>query len=142
MNIVYLKLVNGENLISYVETIDDEYVHVCKPLQIHTINTEEGALIRTTKWIPFTKESDFPIKVNNILLIATPTEGIVKYYLRSLDVLDDGEEDYLLEEKEDHYDADIGAWDEVFYKEDEEGWDEETVHAFNELAANNQIKVH
>ena len=52
-----------------------------------------------------------------------------------MEVLDSKEEeDYLLEEKED--------WDEVFYDEDEDGWDEETVHAFNELAANNQIKVH
>ena len=134
MDIVYLKLVSGESLISYVETIDEEHVHACKPLQIHTINSAEGALIRTTKWIPFTKENDFPIKVKNILLIAKPTEEIVKYYLRSLDVLDDGEEDYLLEEKDE--------WDDVFYDEDEEDWDEETIHAFNELAANNQIKVH
>ena len=39
MDIVYLKLVSGESLISYVETIDEEHVHVCKPLQIHTINS-------------------------------------------------------------------------------------------------------
>ena len=135
MDIVYLKLVSGESIISYVETIDEEYVQAYKPVQLHTINSMDGALIRTTKWIPFTDQNDFPIKVKNILLIATPTEEIEKYYIRSLEVLDSKEEeDYLLEEKED--------WDEVFYDEDEDGWDEETVHAFNELAANNQIKVH
>tara|TARA_R110001592_G_scaffold31663_4_gene111434 strand:+ start:224 stop:631 length:408 start_codon:yes stop_codon:yes gene_type:complete len=135
MDIVYLKLVSGESIISYVETIDEEYVQAYKPVQLHTINSMDGALIRTTKWIPFTDQNDFPIKVKNILLIATPTKEIEKYYIRSLEVLDSKEEeDYLLEEKED--------WDEVFYDEDEDGWDEETVHAFNELAANNQIKVH
>ena len=135
MDIVYLKLVSGESIVSYVETIDEEYVQAYKPVQLHTINSMDGALIRTTKWIPFTDQNDFPIKVKNILLIATPTKEIEKYYIRSLEVLDSKEEeDYLLEEKED--------WDEVFYDEDEDGWDEETVHAFNELAANNQIKVH
>ena len=134
MDIVYLKLVSGESIVSYVETIDEEYVQTYKPVQLHTINSMNGALIRTTKWIPFTDQNDFPIKVKNILLIATPTKEIEKYYIRSLEVLDSREEDYLLEEKED--------WDEVFYDEDEDGWDEETIHAFNELAANNQIKVH
>jgi len=134
MDIVYLKLVSGESIISYVETIDEEYVQTYKPVQLHTINSMNGSLIRTTKWIPFTNQNSFPIKVKNILLIATPTEDIIKYYLNSLDALDDEEENYLLEEKD--------KWDEVFYDEDEDGWDEETIHAFNELAANNQIKVH
>tara|TARA_R110002167_G_scaffold319833_1_gene525620 strand:+ start:56 stop:457 length:402 start_codon:yes stop_codon:yes gene_type:complete len=133
MDIVYLKLVSGESIVSYVETIDEEYVQTYKPVQLHTINSMNGALIRTTKWIPFTDQNDFPIKVKNILLIATPTEEIEKYYIRSLEVLDDEEEDYFLEEKEE--------WSDVFY-EDEQSWDEEAVHAFNELAANNQIKVH
>ena len=133
MDIVYLKLVSGESIVSYVETIDEEYVQTYKPVQLHTINSMDGALIRTTKWIPFTDQNDFPIKVKNILLIATPTEEIEKYYIRSLEVLDDEEEDYFLEEKEE--------WSDVFY-EDEQSWDEEAVHAFNELAANNQIKVH
>jgi|TARA_R110000822_G_scaffold101567_3_gene227799 hypothetical protein len=140
MDIVYLKLVSGESILAYAENVDDEYVHAYKPIQLHTVNSIDGALIRTTKWIAFTDQNEFSIRIKNILVIAKPTEEIEKYYLRTLDILDDEEEDYLLEERND--------WSQLFEEDklDHESWEsfenEETIVALNELAANNQIKVH
>ena len=130
MDIVYLKLVSGESILAYAENSDEEYVHTYKPIQLHVVNSMNGALIRTTKWIPFTKQEDFPIKVNNILIIASPTEDIEKYYLRSLDVLDEEDGDLLLDEN---------LWERSFNEEYET---EETLHAIQELVANTEIKVH
>ena len=129
MDIVYLKLVSGESIISYAENTDEEYVHTYKPIQLHVVNSTSGAWVRTTKWIPFTEQNDFPIKVSNVLIIASPTEDIIKYYLRSLDVLDEETNDELV----------IG---EAKWETFDEEFDDDRLHAFQELVANTEIKVH
>ena len=133
MDIVYLKLVTGENVISYAE-VDEEYVHTYRPIQLHVVNSLDGALIRTTKWIPFTNENDFPILQNKIIIIAKPSEEIQNYYLRTLDVLDENDDGLLLEEKNEYVS--------IFDSEEDPWENEDAVLAFHEFTANTEIKVH
>lgn len=121
MNIVYLKLVTGEDIISYAENIDDEYVNVYKPIMVHTKNTSRGAVLRSTQWIPFTEQNDFPIKMSNVVVMATPSKDMEDYYHETLDVLDD----LILDQGKEVYEE-----------------DDEAFKAYYELYANNEVKIH
>jgi hypothetical protein len=116
MNVVYLKLITGEDIVSYSEGVDEEYVYLYNPICFHTVNTNRGAMVRSTKWIPFTDHNDFSVRIRDILILSTPTKDIEEQYFKSLDVLD---ENSL-----------------------QEGFDEEQVKAFYELYSNTSIKVH
>ena len=118
MQVVYLKLVSGENILTYVDSVDEEYVNVYKPIQIHIKNTTNGSVLRSSKWIPFTEQNNFPIKSRNVLIIATPAEDMIDYYHETLDVLDD-----------------------IELNKDEKV-EEDSFNAFYELYANTDIKVH
>ena len=122
MNVVYLKLVTGEDIIAFAD-YDDEYVNVYKPIMVHTKNTSRGAVLRSTQWIPFTDQHDFPIKMSNVVIIATPSEDMKEYYHETLDVLDD----MTIEKK--------NQWE--LHEEDEE-----TFKAYYELYANNEVQIH
>lgn len=128
MQIVYLKLVTGEDIIAYAESVDEEYVHVHKPITVHTKNTERGAILRSTQWIPFTEQNDFPIKRKNIVILSNPSRDMEDYYHETLDILDD----MILEP--------IDPSQEQLDKLDPE--DREAYDAFFELYANNEVKVH
>ena len=92
MDIVYLKLVSGEDIICYVENSDEEYVYVYNPIRFEVKNTPRGSVVRSSKWIPLVKENEFEIKMRDVMIMATPTKDMVDYYHEVLDVLDDLEE--------------------------------------------------
>ena len=56
-DIVYFKLVSGDDIVSYVDeeltSGDEDLVMLYKPLIIHTYYTPHVAAVRLAKWIPF-----------------------------------------------------------------------------------------
>lgn len=120
--IVYFKLVSGDDIISYVESSDGEYVILNRPLQLIAHNTMKGATVRMAKWSAYTEENDFPIKLKHVILSAKPTEEIEDFYLDALDILDQ-----KMIERDIEYENDL---------------DEDTTMAIFERFSNTSIVVH
>jgi hypothetical protein len=124
MDVVYLKLVSGEDIICYVENSDEEYLYVYKPIRFQIKNTPRGSVVRSSKWIPLVEESEFPIKRRDVMIIATPTKDMDAYYHETLDVLDDM------------------SLENDFQHEKRRKTEEEEIEALYELHSNTNIKVH
>ena len=90
-NIMYFKLVSGEHVVSFVDSADEEFVLLHKPLQLFLQNGVHGAAVRVAKWIPFVDESDITIRIKHVLTYAEPTDDIADYYLEALDALSERE---------------------------------------------------
>lgn len=90
-NIMYFKLVSGEHVVSFVDSADEEFVLLHKPLQLFLQNGVHGAAVRVAKWIPFVDESDITIRIKHVLTYAEPTDDIADYYLEALDSLSERE---------------------------------------------------
>lgn len=120
--IVYFKLISGDDIISYVENSDGEYVILNRPLQLIAHNTMKGATVRMTKWSAYTEENDFPIKLKHVILSAKPTEEIEDFYLDALDILDQ-----KMIERDIEYENDL---------------DEDTTTSMFERFSNTSIVVH
>ena len=88
---MYFKLVSGEHVVSFVDSADEEFVLLHKPLQLFLQNGVHGAAVRVAKWIPFVDESDITIRIKHVLTYAEPTDDIADYYLEALDALSERE---------------------------------------------------
>lgn len=91
-HVLYFKLVTGEHIISIVESNDDEFIMLHRPLQLFIQNTLGGAAVRVAKWIPFTEENDFPLQIKHVVMKAMPTQDISDYYFEALNKLDENTE--------------------------------------------------
>ena len=103
-DIVYFKLVSGDDIVSYVDeeltSGDEDLVMLYKPLKIHTYNTPHGAAVRLAKWIPFIDETHIPVPVNKILISSSPSKDILNFYNEALDALEDMELNDVFDEDE------------------------------------------
>tara|TARA_Y100000356_G_scaffold44594_1_gene34896 strand:+ start:697 stop:1080 length:384 start_codon:yes stop_codon:yes gene_type:complete len=124
-NILYFKLVTGEHIIAFVDSADDEYVQLHKPLQLFLQNGMRGAAVRVAKWIPFIDQSDIAIKIKHVMVYAEPNDDIADYYLEAIDTL-------AAHEGEEPEQIDL----------EEELIDEETTMALYERFSNTSITVH
>jgi len=86
-NILYLKLVTGENIIADVDQNDEEFLILYQPLELHVKNAYQGASVNLSKWIPFTSEEEFVLPSKHILLITTPSKDILDYYFEGIETL-------------------------------------------------------
>ena len=100
MDVLYLKLVSGEHIISFVDTIDNEYVVLDKPLQLFVQNSVKGAAVRVAKWIPFIEDHLLSVKQNHILMYSKPTQDIEDCYFEAINALSDEEESIGLANEE------------------------------------------
>lgn len=99
-DIVYLKLVTGEDIVAYVDTADEEYISIHRPVQFFTHNTSKGAVVRSAKWIPFSQENDLVLRTRDVVLSLNPTKDIRDYYLETLDILEQNENPKSEEQQE------------------------------------------
>jgi len=106
-NIMYFKLVSGEHVVSFVDSADEEFVLLHKPLQLFLQNGVHGAAVRVAKWIPFVDESDITIRIKHVLTYAEPTDDIADYYLEALDSLDSMRERELVDLEDEQLDEDV-----------------------------------
>ena len=65
--ILYLKLITGEDIVTLVESNDEEFLYIVDPIKLHSINSSNGALLRATKWIPYIDQDDMGILLKHIL---------------------------------------------------------------------------
>jgi len=105
--VLYFKLVSGEDIISFVESNDGEYIMLHRPLELLAHNTIKGASVRMAKWSPYTEENDFPLRMRHVILTAKPTEEIEEFYLDALDALDQREAEREIEYTEDFNEDDM-----------------------------------
>lgn len=100
MNIKYIKLQNGEALISEIMDDNEYNIKVRLPLLTAlTSNSEGNVIISFLRWLPFTDvDSDVSIKKGTIITIAPISEAMEKHYakvaesIRGNVVLDDLED--------------------------------------------------
>ena len=120
-DILYLKLITGEDIVSLVDSGDDEYLHLTDPIIIYNLNTQRGSMLRAAKWIPYINEDNFSIKHSHIVVKEKPSPQIEEYYFEVIDNLQSYRdiEDYT-----------------------EEDYSDEELRAFYEMSANTDIKVH
>ena len=80
--LIYLKLVNGEDLMGYVEEIDDNHVKVIKPLRASLIDNLRGSSsVRLEPWLIVNRIDDFcVIDENKILTFTKPAAEYVAFY--------------------------------------------------------------
>ena len=111
MNVEYkiVKLINGENIICKMNDsgLSDEY-EISSPLQINTFPqmTKHGPVesCNLTHWVqPFSEESEFFIKSSSILLIASASPGISRYYEQVLRHFNKWDRELLAEEPPEEY---------------------------------------
>ena len=90
-NILYLKLVTGEDILAKCLKTDKskDTVKINSPLQIHTTNMSMGAGVRLAKWIPHSKQMEYVIHIDDIIVMTKPIESLIEYYYEALDVLKD-----------------------------------------------------
>ncbi len=105
--VLYLKLVTGEDIVAEVEDSDPDFYYVTVPIRVHTINTEAGAVMRASKWIPFIPDKTFQIDARNVIVVAEANQEVIEYYHSVVNKLEslDG---YELDEEVDAYHKSIG----------------------------------
>jgi hypothetical protein len=123
---LFLKLITGENLISKIDTVNDEYVNLDKPLQIFIHNNPYGAVVRLAKWLPFINEDLISIKLNHIIISSHPDEDLGNYYLEAVNKLEHEQEE--LEQME--------------FMNSTRDMKDEAIEAMYEKHSNNNIVVH
>ena len=79
-----LKLTNGEDIIAYVNETPESY-HLDNPLvmKVHARVTSKGVQegLHLSRWIqPFSKETNFSIMRQHVLINTEVTEGLYEYY--------------------------------------------------------------
>ena len=99
-SILYLKLVSGDDIVAVCEDKKD-IMKIKEPLQLHTYNTNFGASVRFSKWIPHVEKNVFEIHSEDIMVAAEPQNDIKKYYTTSIKKMKDMEHYYEKEELED-----------------------------------------
>jgi len=87
-NVLYFKLVTGEDIVAITDTISDEYIYIHKPIQFFVQNSAHGAVVRVAKWIPFSSAEDFALNTKDIMLSFSPTKDIEDYYFEAISTLD------------------------------------------------------
>ena len=81
-----LKLTNGENLICQInDDVDNGEYKINFPLkmEVHSLMTKEGPVdsLNLSRWIgPYTEQSLFLIKSDHVLLVASASPGLSRYY--------------------------------------------------------------
>ena len=126
----YFKLISGEHIISMVDSLDDEYAVLYKPLQLFVHSTYRGASVKVAKWIPFTDEVIFSIRMSNILIHSNASEDMEDYYLGCLNSLDDIQDQ---DEREQNFNVETNH---------DEADNDEVTQAFFERYSNTNIVVH
>ena len=91
-DIVYFKLVSGDDIVSYVDeelNTEDDQIMLYKPLRLFTHNTPRGAAVRLAKWIPFIDNEYFLLNQKTVILSSPPSQDILDFYYEAVDALDD-----------------------------------------------------
>ena len=80
--LIYLKLVSGEDLMGYVEEIDDTHVRVTKPLRASLIDNLRGSsAVRLEPWLIVNRIDDYCIiDENKIVTFTKPAPEYVAFY--------------------------------------------------------------
>ena len=88
--LIYLKLVSGEDLIGYVEELDDTHVRITKPLRASLIDNLRGnSSVRLEPWLIVNRIDDSCIiNENKIITFSKPAPEYIAFYkdaIRSLE---------------------------------------------------------
>lgn len=109
-NVVYLKLITGENILCTHKKSNDSnqkgYVTLLNPLEVHTINYDNGSHVRLSHWVPCVEKDEFTIHINAILLFESPIKELEQYYKNCLISLKQTEKESV-EEVEDYDKGDV-----------------------------------
>ena len=117
-----VKLTNGEDIICIVKNELEEECEVSYPLLMQTLprRTPEGFVesLSLSRWLqPFTEESLFKIKSNNIILITDASPGLCKYYEYVLSKIDSHDNNDVFDENNFPKEAEDSNENEKVYKE-------------------------
>ena len=87
--LIYLKLVSGEDLIGYVEELDDTHVRITKPLRASLIDNLRGnSSVRLEPWLIVNRIDDSCIiNENKIITFSKPAPEYVAFYKDAIKVL-------------------------------------------------------
>ena len=115
-----VKLTNGEDIICIVKNELGEECEVSYPLLMQTLprRTPEGFVesLSLSRWLqPFTEESFFKIKSDNIILMTDASPGLCKYYEYVLSKIGNLNEDDVFNEN--NFPKEAENNDEEIYKE-------------------------
>ena len=110
-----VKLTNGENIICQInDDVDNGEYKINFPLkmEIRSMVTKEGVVdsLNLSRWIgPYTEQSLFLIKSDHVLLVASASPGLSRYYehvMKEINQLDTPEKKSILDniDDEDVYD--------------------------------------
>ena len=115
-----VKLTNGEDIICIVKNELGEECEVSYPLLMQTLprRTPQGFVesLSLSRWLqPFTEESFFKIKSDNIILMTDASPGLCKYYEYVLSKIGNLNEDDVFNEN--NFPKEAENNDEEIYKE-------------------------
>ena len=77
--VLYIKLVTGEEIVAEVIS-NDEYMTINNPLQIHVQNTNRGAGVSFTKWIPHVAVDSFKIRWSHVIVLSHIDDELREFY--------------------------------------------------------------
>ena len=89
--LIYLKLVSGEDLIGYVEELDDTHVRITKPLRASLIDNLRGySSVRLEPWRIVNRIDDSCIiNENKIITFSKPAPEYVSFYKDAIKSLEE-----------------------------------------------------
>ena len=89
--LIYLKLVSGEDLIGYVEELDDTHVRITKPLRASLIDNLRGnSSVRLEPWLIVNRIDDSCIiNENKIITFSKPAPEYVAFYKDAIKSLEE-----------------------------------------------------
>ena len=140
MNVVLIKLVNGENIITRIEDREFDYtsnfVHIEDPVLINVMRySSNGSLMEAhvfSPWVPGSVTTTIKLPTRNIIAIVSITDKITQQYIEFInrdnyneyndDTLTDSDMEY--NEEGDGMDVDEFV-EETYFDNDEEGIEDE-----------------
>jgi len=83
--IKHIRLVNGDQIVSYIQKLEDDTVLLEQPLQLHIVNKHElnSYSFYFTRYMPLSADSAVHLNPVNIVTYSDVTEDVMERYIAS-----------------------------------------------------------
>lgn len=91
LNIIYMKLVSGEEVIAMLYRYTDTVYTIKHPMKIFaTLNNEGSPAIGFAHLMPFSEDNLFNVKVKDVMMISyQPLTSVIEHYVKHLPNLEE-----------------------------------------------------
>ncbi len=106
---MYLKLLSGEEIVSFVRSYNSSLVELIAPLQVNYHQNENNSIqVSLGKWLPLTDNVIMAIQSNNVCTMTYPNDQTIETYTKTINHMNMIEQQKLDKDKPAHP---LYSWD-------------------------------